>query len=100
MEPAMVVFMLPSTELLGELSGGPEARASVEFVFVGPMAALDLAVGLRAATRNLAVEHAQIPQVPGEVGPKFRAVIRLDTLDGHRQAADFLHELGGRLNRI
>jgi len=101
MEPAIVVFVLPSPELLGELSGRPEAHAPVELVFIGPMAALDLAIGLRAARRDLAVEHAQIPQVPGEVGSKLRAMVGLDTLDGHRQtAADFFDELRGRLDGV
>ena len=42
----MVVFVLPLAELLGELGGGPEDHAPVELVFVRPMAALDLAIGL------------------------------------------------------
>src|SRR5262245_23307688 len=65
---------------------GPETHPPVEFVFVGPMA-LDLAIRLRAGTRNLAVVHADIPKVAGEVGPELRAMVRLDPLDGHWQAA-------------
>jgi hypothetical protein len=30
------------------------------------------------------VEDPEVPQVPGEVGPKFGAMVRLDALDGHR----------------
>ena len=83
----MVVFVLPLAELLGELGRGPEHHAPVELVFVRSMATLDLSIGLRAAPRNLAVDDPEIPQVPGEVGPKLGAMVRLDALDRHRQAA-------------
>jgi len=59
----MVVFVLPLAELQGELAGGPEDHPSVELVFIGSMAALDLAVDLGAVPRNLAVDHPEIPQV-------------------------------------
>src|SRR5216683_2702841 len=65
----MIVFMLPLAELLGELGRGPEGHAPVELVFVRPMAALDLSIGLGVAPRNLPVDDPEIPQVPGEVGP-------------------------------
>jgi hypothetical protein len=42
----MVVFVLTSTELLGELGRGPEDHTPVELVFIGPMTALDLAIDL------------------------------------------------------
>jgi hypothetical protein len=65
------------------------------------MAALDLSIGLGAAPRNLPVDDPEIPKVPGEVGPKLGAMIRLDALDGHRQAAaHFLDEVGGRFDGI
>jgi hypothetical protein len=100
-ETAMVVFVLPLAELLGELGRGPEDHAPVELVFVGPMAALDLSINLGAAPRNLPMDHPEIPQVPGEVGPKLRAMVRLDALDGHRQAAaHFLDELSGRFDGV
>jgi hypothetical protein len=70
-ETSMIVFMLPLAELLGELGRGPEDHAPVEFVFVRPMAALDLAIGLGTAPGNLPVGHPEVPQVPGEVGPKL-----------------------------
>jgi hypothetical protein len=69
-ETAMIVFMLPLAELLGELGRGPEDHGSVEFVFVRPMAALALSIGLGVAPRNLPVDDPEISQVPGEVGPK------------------------------
>jgi len=97
----MVVFVLPVAELLGELGRVPKDHAPVELVFVRPMAALDLSIGLGAAPRNLPVGQPEIPQVPGEVGPKLRAMVRLDALDGHRQAAAyFLDKLGGRLDGV
>ncbi len=97
----MVVFVLPLAELLGELGRGAEDHALVELVCVRSMAALDLSIGLGVAPRNLPVDHPEIPQVPGEVGPKLRAMVRLDTLDRHRQAAPhFLDEGGGRFDGI
>lgn len=97
----MVVFMLPLAELVGELGGGPEDHAPVEFVRVRPMAALDLAIGLGIASRNLPVDHPEVPQVPSKVGPKLRAMVRLDALDRHRQAAaHFLDEGGGRFDGV
>jgi hypothetical protein len=80
-EAAMVVFVPPLAELLGELGSVSEDPAPVELVFVGPMAALDFSIGLGAATRNLVVGHPEIPQVPGEVSPKLRAMVGLDALD-------------------
>ena len=60
-EAAIVVFVLPLAELPGELGGIPEDHAPVELVFVHPMAALDFAIGLGAAPRNLPVGHPEIP---------------------------------------
>jgi hypothetical protein len=74
-EPAMIVIMLPLAELVGELRRGPEDHTPVEFVLIGSMAALDLPIDLGATPRNLAGDHAKIPQVPGEVGPEFGTVI-------------------------
>jgi hypothetical protein len=100
-ETAMIVFMLPLAELLGELGRGPEDHASVEFVFVRLMAALDLSIGLGVAPRNLPVDDPEISQEPGEVGPKLGAMVRLDALDGHRQAAaHFLDELSSRFDGV
>jgi len=100
-ETAMVVFVLPLAELLGELGRGPEDHAPVELVFVRPMAALDLSIGLGVAPRNLPVDDPEIPQVPGEVSPKLGAMVCLDALDGHRQAAaHFLDELSSRFDGI
>jgi hypothetical protein len=48
-EAAMVVFVLPLAELLGERGGVPEDHAPVEFVFVRPMAAGAFARGLEVA---------------------------------------------------
>ena len=97
----MIVFMLPLAELLGELGRGPEGRAPVELVFVRPMAALDLSIGLGVAPRNLPVDDPEISQVPGKVGPKLGAMVRLDALDGHRQAAaHFLDEVRGRFDGV
>lgn len=59
-QPAMVLFVLPS-ELLGELGGGSEDLPPVELVFIGSMAALDFAVDLGAARRNLSVNHPRGP---------------------------------------
>jgi len=97
----MVVFVLPVAELLSELGRGPEDHAPVELVFVCPMAALDLSIGLGVAPRNLPVDDPEIPQVPGEVSPKLGAMVRLDALDGHRQAAaHFLDELSSRFDGV
>ena len=97
----MVVFVLPLAELLGELGGVPEHHAPVELVFVRPMAALDLSIGLGAATRNLPVGNPEIPQVPGKVGPKLGAMVSLDALDGHRESAPhLLDEIGGALDGV
>jgi hypothetical protein len=60
-EAAMVVFVLPLAELLGELGRGPEDHTAVELVFVRSMATLDLAVDLGATPRDLAVDHPKIP---------------------------------------
>jgi hypothetical protein len=65
------------------------------------MAALDLAIGLGIASRNLPVGHPEVPQVPSKVSPKLRAMVRLDALDRHRQAAaDLLDEVGGRFDGV
>ena len=97
----MVVFVLPLAELPGELGGVPEDHAPVELVRVGPMAALDFSIGLRATPWNLPVDHPEIAQMPSEVSPKLRAMVRLDALDGHRQAtAHFLDELSGRFDGV
>ena len=91
----MVVLVLPLAEHLGELAGGPEDHAPIELVFVRPMAALDLSIGLGVAPRNLPVDDLEIPQVPGEVGPKLGAMVRLDTLDGHRRGLRMLPDCPG-----
>ena len=97
----MVVFVLPLAELLGKLSRVSQDHAPVEFVFVGPMTALDFPIRLGATTWNLPMGNPEIPQVPGEVGPKLGAMVRLDALDGHRQApTHFFDELGGRLDGV
>lgn len=88
-------------ELVGELGRGPEDHAPVEFVRVRPMAALDLAIGLGIASRNVPVGHPEVPQVPGKVGPKLGAMVRLDALDRRRQtAAHFLDEVGSRFDGV
>jgi hypothetical protein len=66
-ETAMVVLVLPFAELLGELGRGPEDPAPVELIFVRPMAALDLSIGLRIASRNLSVDGPEIPRVGEEI---------------------------------
>ena len=97
----MVVFVLPLAELLGELGGGPEDHTAVELVLIRSMAALDLAIDLGATPRNLAVGHSEIPPVPSEVGPEFGAVIGLDPLDGHWQAAPhFFDEVRSRFDGV
>jgi hypothetical protein len=70
-EAAMVVFVLPLVELLGEFGRVPEDHAPVELVFVGPMAPLDFSIGLGASTWNLPVGDTEISQVPRKVGPKL-----------------------------
>ena len=101
MKTAMVVFMLPLAELLGELGRSPEDHTPIELVFIRPMTALDLPIDLGAASRNLAVDHPEVPQVPGEVGPEFGAVIGLDALDCHWQAAPhFFDEVRSRFDGV
>ncbi len=65
------LFGLQSTEFLGWLGRSPEDHAPVELVLVRPMAALGLSIGLGVASRNLPVDDPEIPQVPGEIGPKL-----------------------------
>ena len=65
------------------------------------MAALNFSIRLGAATPNLPVGHAEILQVPGEVGPKLRAMVRLDALDSHGKSAPHLvDEIGGGLDGV
>ena len=97
----MIVFMLPLAELLGELGRGPEEHTPVELVFIRPMAALNLPIDLGAPSRNLAMDHPEVPQAPNEIGPEFGAVIGLDALDGHWQAAaHFFDEVRSRFDGV
>jgi hypothetical protein len=57
-EAAMVVFVLPVAELLGELGRVPKDHAPVELVFVRPMAALDLSIGRRCTSGRRRLLHS------------------------------------------
>src|SRR6266478_3479445 len=47
------------------------------------------------------MDDPEVAQVPGEVGPELRTMVRLDALDCHRQAAPhFLDEFGGRFDGV
>jgi hypothetical protein len=100
-EAAIVVLVLPLAKFLSELGRVSQDHAPVEFVFVGPMTALDFSIRLGAAPRNLPMGNPEVPQVPGEVGAKLGSMVRLDALDSHRQApTHFFDERGGRLDGV
>ena len=80
--PAVVVFVLPMPELLGELLGGSKDHPPVKLLLVGSMAAFHLAVAFGGAAGDMAMADPEVTQVPGEVGPELRAVVGLDPLNG------------------
>ncbi len=97
----MVVLVFPLPQLPGELRRAPEDHPAVELVGVRPVAAFHLPVALRAASRDLPVRDAEIPEVPRKVSTELRSMVSLNPLDGHGQsAAHFLDEVGGRLDGI
>ena len=92
----MIVLVLPASHLGGELGDGAEGRTMIEFLAIGPMAALDFSVALRAPRRNVAIGDAEIAQVPGEIGPELVPVIGLDALNGDGQpTADLVNKRDG-----
>ena len=97
----VVILVLPSAELLGELSRVPEDGAAIELVLIGSVTPFHLPVAFRAASRDLTVGETEIPQVPGEVGPELGAMVGLNPLNSHgKSAAQFLDEVGRRADRV
>ena len=88
----MVVLVLPRAELADELRSSLEGHPPVEFLLVGAMTALDLAIGLRAAGRDVLVSDAEIVQVPGEVGPPFGAVVPAEWRSAAGEAASLVRD--------
>jgi hypothetical protein len=96
---AMVVFVFPLAQLLGELGRAAEDHAAVELVGIRPVAPLHLPVAFRTTSRNLAVGDADIPQVPREVSAELGAMVGLNPLDRDgKSEANLLDELGRRLD--
>jgi hypothetical protein len=96
----MIVLVLPVAQLRGELGDGPEGRPAVEFLLVGAVAPLDLAIGLRAPRWDVAMADPQVAEVPREVGAELVPVVGLNPLDGQRQPlADFVDERDSRRDR-
>jgi hypothetical protein len=97
----MVVLVLPSAKLLGELTGIAEDRPAIELVLIGAVAPFHLAIALRTAPGNVAMRDAEIAQMPGEVGAELGAMVGLDPLNGRREsAAQFVDEVGRRADRV
>ena len=86
----MIVLAFPAPQLRGELSRCPECHAAIEFLSVGPVATLDLAIDLRTTRRNVPVGDAKIPEMPREVGAEFVPVVGLDALNRHGQSLTHL----------
>jgi RHS repeat-associated protein len=62
----MVVLVLRSAKLLGELTGIAEDRPAIELVLIGAVAPFDLAIAFRTAPGNVAMGDAEIAEMPGE----------------------------------
>src|SRR6202047_2105862 len=90
----MVVLVFPTPQFGGELPGRAEDRSPVKLLSIGAVAALDFAVDLGAARRDAPMRDAEIPEMPGEIGPELIAVVRLNPLDGHREPLAHLVEKG------
>lgn len=96
----IVVLMLPSAKLLGELTGIAEDRSAIELVFIGAVAPFQ-AIAFRAAPGNVAMGDPEIAEMLGEVGAELGATVGLDPLNGRREsAAQFVDEVGRRADRV
>ena len=93
----MVVLVFPTPQFGGELPGRAEDRWPVKLLSIRAVAALDFAVDLGATRRDAPMRDAEIPEMPGEIGPELVAVVRLDSLDGHREPLAHLVEKGDRI---
>jgi len=93
----MVVLVFPTPQFGGELPGRAEDRSPVKLLSIRAVATLDFAVDLGAARRDASMRDAEIPEMPGEIGPELVAVVRLDPLDGHREPLAHLVEKGDRI---
>ena len=93
----MIVLVFPTPQFGNELPRRAEDRAAVELLPIGAVAALDFPIDLGATRRDAPMRDAEIPEVPGEIGPELVAVVRLGPLDGHREPLAHLVEKGDRL---
>src|SRR5215472_11077644 len=94
----LVVLVLPTFEFPSQVRRVSDARAAVELVFIGAVAALDLAVALWTARRYVTVRNAEVAEMPGKVRPELGAMVGLNAFDRDRQStADLVHELHGVL---
>jgi len=94
----MVVLVFPPPQFGGELPGAcGRSFAGKTLLSIRAVAALDFAVDLGAARRDAPMRDAEIPEIPGEIGRELVAVVRLDSLDGHREPLAHLVEKGDRI---
>ena len=91
-----MVFFFPSFQFACQLFSSSEMLPSIELLYVGLVAPLDLAVNPGAGGRDMAVSDAQISQMPGELGTEGGVVVGLDALDSEGQASADLVEEGHR----
>lgn len=71
-----------------------EPSPSIEFFGIGLVTPLDLSVDLWASRWDVAMRDAEIGKMPGELRPKGRVVIRLDSLDSEwEMLSDLIQEL-------
>lgn|ERR1022692_1057651 len=86
-----VVFGFPFLEFSDQIPFMFETPSLIELLRVGLVASLDLPIHLRAARRYVFVGNAEIGKMPGELWPKRRAVIGLNSLHGEGEMlSDFL----------
>ena len=87
----VVVFGFSFLEFSSEIPFMFEMPSLIELLRVGFMASLDLTVHLGAARGYVFVGNAEIGKMPGELWPKRRAVIGLNSLHGEGEMlSDFL----------
>ena len=92
-----VVFPLPFREQTAQFDPGVEGRPPVELVGIGAVTPFHLPVDLWAAGRDALVLDPEVVQMPGEVTPELRTVVRLDPLDGHGETpAQLVNEVDCR----
>ncbi len=96
MGASMVVLVFPAAQFRGELAGRTERRPSIELLPVRAVAALNFAVDLGAARRDMPMGDPEIPEMPSEISAELIAMVRLDALDGHGKPLAHLVDEGDR----